>query len=506
MVIGLHLLRRNAISNAIGIVLPAIAWLVVVPILIRSLGEHGYGVYTIAISFAGILGILELGLTSAAAKYIAEVDIRSDANKLEKIISGNLSIYIGIGGAVILLCFLFTPLLSSLLFRGSGFEQKELASITRLIGVIFAFTLLKTALASPLMGLQRYDIYNVIQTGYALSLAVVQGLIAINGGRVSDLLLGNLVVIGFSVFGFMLALRTLIPGIHLFRLPDGHFLRMLLSFGLYMMLISIEGTILCNVDKLIVGRLTGPENVTYYAIPSQICFKVHSGLAVLISFIFPLASEVQSLGDRSTLKKIFLSSMGVVTLLEGIAMVFFATFSSELLTLWIGEDFADISAPIFILASFSFLFFSLSITPYHMLLGMGYPGSFALLNSFAIASVICCLSIGTFYFGVYGGAAGAMLGMVTMAGLPWYTQRKLGISWEQVFKSGYGRNLLVSILGIGIGTLLPMNLLVRTVFFIGFLFILIYVGDVWGKWRFILPGDWLRALNHISIWASSRRR
>lgn len=489
MAVGIHLIRRNAISNAIGIGFPAIAWLVVVPILVHSLGEKGYGVYTIAISFAGILGIFELGLTSAAAKYIAEVNIRGDVTKLEKIISGNLSIYTGVGGAVILLSFLFTPWLSSFLFGGSGFEQRELTSIVRLISVIFALTLLKTALASPLMGFQRYDIYNAIQTGYAVSLAFVQGLIVVNGGQVSELLMGNLVVIILSVIGFVLAIRNLIPGINVFRLPDVLFLRMMLSFGVYMMLISIEGTILCNVDKLIVGRLIGPEKVTYYAIPSQICYKVHSGLAVLISFIFPLTSEIQSLGDRLTLKKIFLSSMGIITFLDGIAMVFFATFSTEILTLWIGDEFANITAPIFVLTSLSYLFFALSITPYHMLMGMGYPGVFALLNFFAIASVICCLAIGISYFGIYGGAAGAMFGMSTMIGLPWYAQRKLDISWRHVFKSGYGRNLLVSLFGIGIGTLLPMDLITRSVFFAGFVLILVFIGDVWGIRRAILSGN-----------------
>lgn len=152
MITGIRLLRRNVISNAVGIVVPALAWAVVVPVLVHWLRVQGYGVYTIACSFAGVLGFLELGLTSAALKFIAEVEIRGNTEKLEKIISSNLSLYIGLGGIITLLCFIFASHIASFLFLNSGMDQEELALLVKLVGIILTLTLVRNALSSVLMG------------------------------------------------------------------------------------------------------------------------------------------------------------------------------------------------------------------------------------------------------------------------------------------------------------------------------------------------------------------
>jgi O-antigen/teichoic acid export membrane protein len=497
---GIRRVRRNAISNAIGVVAPALAWVMVVPFLVHSLGEQGYGVYTIAISFAGMLGFLELGLTSAATKYIAEVDTQSDPKRLEKIVSSNLSLYVGLGGVITLLCFISAPFIAPLMFRDSNMTQEDLALIVSMIGLIFAFTLLRNALSSVLMGLQRYDIYNGIQVTYAIALTLVQGTIAINGGQVTGLMLGNIVVMTASLIGLILAIHHLVPGIHLVRFPDTYFMRVLFSFGMYMMLINLAGTILFNVDKVIIGHILGSESVTFYAIPTQITLKIHNGLAVFVSFIFPLTSEVQSIGDKGTLKKIYLNSTRVITLLDGLAMVFLGTFAHQFLTLWIGPDFSAVSAPILILTALGYLLFALSITPYYVLLGMGHPRELAILNTLATLCVTSCLYVGVTSFGLIGGSVGAAIGMGAMVILPWYVQRLLGISWRTALRDGYGRNVLCSICGIVIGALLPNPFTTRVAFYIGFTTVLLLVGNTRREdWR-IVQSTWQQAVHKSRYW------
>ena len=501
---GIRLLRRNAISNAVGVVAPALAWVIVVPILVHSLGEQRYGVYTIAISFAGVLGFLELGLTSAATKYVAEVDIRSDTQKLERIISSNLSFYIGLGGAVTLLCFVFAPYIAPILFHDSSMNQKELALIVRMIGIILTITLLRNALSSVLMGFHRYDTYNGIQVSYAVALALIQGVIAIRGGQVIALMLGTIAVMVASLIGFILAIHHLIPEVRLVRFPDSYFLRVLLSFGMYMMFINLAGTILFNVDKVIVGQLLGSASVTYYAVPTQIALKIHSGFAVFVSFIFPLTSEVQSIGDQATLRKVYLRSTRVITLVDGLAMVLLGTFAHEILTLWIGPDFAAVSAPILILTSLGYLAFALSITPYHILLGMGHPRELAILNTLATLCVISCLYIGLICFGLIGGSIGAMIGMGTMVVLPWYVQRLLGIPWNTAFRDSYGRNILGSICGLAIGAILPHQFLTKLVFYLGFTVALSVYGNARREEWHLIRSTWQQAITQIAVLAKSK--
>jgi O-antigen/teichoic acid export membrane protein len=502
MVTGLKYLWRNALSNAIGIVAPAIAWVIAVPILVHQLGEQGYGVFTIAISFAGMLGFLELGLTSAATKFIADVRIRSDKNQIEQILSTNLLLYLGIGSVVTLLCFVFTPGIAQLLFKDAGIDPAALSLVVRSIGILFTLTLLKNALASILMGLHRYDIYNVIQIIYAALLALVQVVIVLRGGSVLQLMLGNILVTGISLIGFTLAIHFLIPGVRFLRVPESYFARALFSFGMFMMLINLEGAILYNVDKIVIGRLLGLESVTYYSIPTQICFKVHSGLALFISFIFPLTSEVQSMGDRATLKRIFLDGMKTITFIDGTAMVFLGAFAPEILSFWIGAEFAGIAAPILIFTALGYLLFALSITPYHFLLGMGHPKEFAVLNLLATASVIAGLTLGIAHSGLTGGAIGAAVGMGAMVTLPWFVQRKLDIGWGETFRGSYGRNVLLSIGGIGLGAILPASIPIKLAFFGVYVLILLLFGNMkWGEASLLIKKPFYhrtqRAQRHI---------
>ncbi|NMB89888.1 MAG: oligosaccharide flippase family protein [Chloroflexi bacterium] len=500
---GITRLRRNVISNALGTIAPALAWILVVPVLVHSLGEQNYGVFTIAISFSGILGFLELGLTSAATKYIAEVETRTNTERLEKIISNNLTLYLAIGVVVTSLCFLFAPQIATLLFRDSGLDARSLNLLVQLIGVILSLTLVKNALASVLMGFQRYDSYNTIQIGYAIVLALVQGLIAANGGQVVAVMAGTVAVILGGITGFLVVIHRLVPNVRLLRLPDRYYMRLLFSFGMYMMVINVAATFLFNADKIVIGQILGPESVTYYAIPTQVTLKIHNGLAVFVSFIFPLASEVQSIGDSQTIKRIFLTGMRYITFLDGLVMALLGIFGREFLSLWIDKAFAAQSAPILTLTTLGYLLFAVSIIPYHMLMGLGFPRQLAIIEILTGLSVIVCLSIGLTTRTLIGGSFGALVGMGSMVAFPWYLQRKLGISWKTALSQGYGRNLVCAILGVAIGSQLP-GLPERSVFAVVFVLAMLFLGNIrLDDWRALLR-SWQRTTSQIFGMARSK--
>ncbi len=487
MISGIRFLRRNLISNVIGVVVPAIAWLIVVPVLVHSLGEQAYGIYIIALSFAGVLRFLELGLTSAATKYIAEVDTRGNPEKLELIISSNLAIYIGLGGCITLLCLIFAPEIALLLFNDTELSVNELALIVRLIGVLLALILLRDALSAVPRGFQRYDIYNGIQIFYGLALVLIQLVIVLRGGHVVELMQGHIIITLVSLVCFVLAIRYLIPGIRLLRFPDGALLRVMFTFGIYMMIINLGATLLHNLDKVMVGWVVGSEGVAYYSVPTQIAFKVHTGIALIVSFLFPLSSEVQSMGDLSTLRKIFLQSMRLIMLIDGLVMVFLGTFANQILSIWIDPSFALSSAPILVFTSIGYFIFALSIIPFNMLVGMGYPRQMAVMNTLAAICVVLGLMVGLSVSGLIGGSIGVVVGMSAMITLPWYLQRRLDISWAMAFRHSYGKTFICTISGILISLALPQDFLVKFIYFIGFSITLLVFGNTrredWVKFK-----------------------
>jgi O-antigen/teichoic acid export membrane protein len=383
-------------------------------------------------------------------------------------------------------------------------DQQKLALLLKLVGIILALTLLRNALSSVLMGLHRYDIYNAIQVSYAIALALVQGAVVIKGGQVIAVMLGTIAVMVAGLISFILAIHHLIPKVRLFRLPDGYFLRLLFSFGMYMMLINLGAAILFNVDKVIIGWLLGPESVTYYAVPTQIALKIHNGLAVFVSFLFPLASETKSIGDTATLRKIYLQSMRYIVLIDGLVMVLVGTFAREILDIWIDPDFGAVSAPILLLTSSGYLLFALSIPTYHILLGMGHPRELAMLNMLATLCVIASLTAGLIFFNLIGGSFGAMIGMGTIFVLPWYAQRLLSIPWKTAFRDSYGRTLMCSISGMLISAVLPPHFLIRLLYYGGFILVLLRYGNTRREdWRMV-QGGWQQMMARVLVLVRSR--
>jgi len=474
---GVLLLRRNAVSNALGILLPAVVWVLILPLVLSLLGSQKYGVFTIAIAVAGFLGFLELGLPSAATKFIAEISLPSDANRLNKILSTNFALYIALGTLVTLLGLMYETKIALLLFSDSGMPLEDLTLIVRLIGITVVLTLLRNGFSAILFGFQRYDVYNMIQMSYAVTLAAVQGFVVWLGGEVISLLVAGAVIMGASLIALAFSILRLAPSVRLLFVLDGHLLRILLSFGMYMMLINFAGIILFSMDKIIVGWILGPISVTYYAVPSQIVLKIHTAFALLVSFLFPLSSEVDSLGDRTTLQSLFLDSMQVIIALDGFILVFIGTFAREILTVWIGAAFAESASYVLVFTCFGYFMLGLSIVPYHFLLGMNRPKQFAILNLLATICVIGLFSVGLLSFGLLGGVILGMTSMLAMGILPWYAQRVLGISWNAIWNQSYGRAFALAVGAFLISIMLPPYWLVRACFFCCYVVLLVLVGN-----------------------------
>jgi O-antigen/teichoic acid export membrane protein len=244
-----------------------------------------------------------------------------------------------------------------------------------------------------------------------------------------------------------------------------------------MMVINFTGIILFSIDKIIVGWILGPVSVTYYAVPTQVALKIHTALALLVSFLFPLSSEVESLGDKATLRNLYLDSMQTIIVVDAFILVFVGTFAREILTVWIGAAFSESASNVLVFTCLGYFMLALSIVPYHVLLGINRPRQFAILNLFATTWVICFFSIGLLSLGLLGGVILGMTSMLAMGILPWYAQRVLGISWKIIWTQSYGRAFALAVGAILVSIVLPSYWVVKACFFCSFAVVFFFVGN-----------------------------
>src|SRR5437868_15077666 len=74
-------IQRRAAANAVSVVvrgvLQAASIVLLTPMLVRYLGAHGFGLWSILYAFVPYAALFDLGISGALAKHLAELDYRA---------------------------------------------------------------------------------------------------------------------------------------------------------------------------------------------------------------------------------------------------------------------------------------------------------------------------------------------------------------------------------------------------------------------------------------------
>ena len=95
-------LARNAFANLLGALVPALVALGTVPLVVRGLGEAGYGVYSLVTAIVGYFAVIDMNVTAGSVKFIAGFSARKDSAKVNETICFGIMVYalLGVVGAL----------------------------------------------------------------------------------------------------------------------------------------------------------------------------------------------------------------------------------------------------------------------------------------------------------------------------------------------------------------------------------------------------------------------
>jgi len=150
---------NNSLFNFLGWLWPIGLSLLATPYIVHHLGKDAYGILALVIAVLGYFALLDLGLSTATVKYIAEYHAVGNQKMLQKVISSNLLIFIviGIGGGTLLAGV--TPFLVNNVLRVPP-SLADVAEFAFYIGAVgFLFTMMLGVLTAIPNALQRYDIF-----------------------------------------------------------------------------------------------------------------------------------------------------------------------------------------------------------------------------------------------------------------------------------------------------------------------------------------------------------
>jgi O-antigen/teichoic acid export membrane protein len=136
-----------------------------------------------------------------------------------------------------------------------------------------------------------------------------------------------------------------------------------------------------------------------------------------ISAIFPYSSQLNVTSNGDEIKNLFLQSSRIFIAILFPVVVFISLFSYQILTIWMGKEFAGDTWLVLSVISFSSLIGSLSSIPNLIILGLGNSKLLGIFSLITIVLYIIFIPILTKLFGINGTAVALLL---TSAGVIYY--------------------------------------------------------------------------------------
>jgi len=477
---------KNLIANISYFILNVIIGLFLVPYFIDTLGVASYALIPLATSLTGYVNLVVQSLNTSVSRYLT-IDLqRKEFNKAN--ITFNTAIFGTLG--IILLMLPLVILISY--YAPSFFEipgSQENAARILFLGVILAFLVRawSSNFGVSLFAYNRLDLQNLVNS---INIIVQVGLIVLLFKVFSP----NLIYIGLAyLIGAIAAfvativlsrkinphLKVNIKDFHRSRVKD------ITGMGGWIIVNQIGALLFLQIDLIIVNKLFGTVAGGEYSIVLTWSILLRSIAGMLVGVLTPVILIYYAKERIDELVNLSKSAVKLAGFAMALPIGYICGFAPQLLSLWVGPEFAKLSPLMFLMLSH--LVINLPVLPlftinvsYNKVRIPGIVTLFMGIGNFLLAIIIPYLT-GWNYYGV--AVAGAlMLTLKNTFFTPWYATRVLGVP-RTTFINSMLPGVFAMLMTAGVSYLMAQYLEISGVLSLlicGIILTTIYLLFVWG--------------------------
>lgn len=397
---------KNIIANFIGRFWSILSNFLFIPLYINILGFESYSIISFTLVIAGLMAVLDAGLTATLSREFA----RTDNSKEEKIrIFKTLeSSYFVLITICITIVFMLSSVIATKWLNLNNFTPDKVSFFLKIISFDIGFQLLLRFYMGGLLGLEKQVKANLYQVGWGM---LRNGLVV-----VAILFIPKLEVfflwqtISTIIFALLIGLslqKTLTGQYKLDFHPkiEKSVFKSIWRFAGGMLLISLVASLNTQMDKLAISKLLPLENLGYYTL----AVSLSMGIIVLVNPIsialLPRFTALYSAGKKDEASTLFHKINLFVAILVFSVMANMSFFAKELIWIWTGKIELAENASLFLpFIAMSFAMLSLATIPYNIAIANGYT---KLNNWLGLLSLIITLPgywIATKLYGAIGAA------------------------------------------------------------------------------------------------------
>lgn len=419
---------RNVFFSLIGFGWPILIAIFVTPIVVRGLGVKEYGIYIFISTLISVVGLIEIGLSAAFSKFIAERHSQKDFAGLSSLFkTSNTVLYvIGIIGALAIVSTLY---IGNYFFPESMDSYMHYSPSFVAAGIMFFINSIMTLYVIIPSALQRMD----VGTKVGITFFTLQQIIIV-AGVLMDTGLNTIFIslaLLYTCFYFLYKINStrIIPvetagDLARFDLNKEE-LKKVYTFGFGIFVNNIAGSLLSYFDKMIIPVFIGPSNLTFYSLAGSIAGKTPALSQTFTSVLFPMTASLESVGDRDRVKILYTRSLRLIIVISVAITTTILSFPYVMLQHWISVEVAEKATQILVILALTNCILSLTSVLSNFLMGLGK------VKYLTIASVIAAAINALFLFillpklGIVGAAWAYLVCLIPYVGLLYWTEYNL---------------------------------------------------------------------------------
>lgn len=426
------LLARNAALNfgsEIGIVAVVV---VTVPLVMRSLGESAFGLFSLAWVAINALSLFDVGVSRATTKYLAEHLARGEHQAGSDLVrtSAVLNLCLGLlGGGLVLAT---APWMITHLLRVPAEMLGQARWTAVAVATAVPILLMQGTCRSVLAAFQRFDWNSSVRLATQATQWILAVVVARNGRGVAWVVATTVLTRLADVCVYSFLVRKLLPGAFTFSLPRGYAAK-LLKFGGWVSVSLLIGPLLVYLDRVLLARFVSLAAVAIYTIPYEASTRLRILPASAVSTLYPSFSERSVGPDPAAVPRLYAGVIRYLSIVLLPCFGFLIVFGPEVMRVWMGAGFAAESGRVLQLIAIGGAVNALAYIPFVALQGLGRPDLPAKIHVLEVPfyCVVCLLLIPR--FGVIGAAvAGILRFSVDTVALFWTADRYSSCSMQSL--------------------------------------------------------------------------
>lgn len=432
------------VSNLVGIFMT--------PFIIKMLGDSEYGLFALVGAFVGYLSILDLGLTNAIVRFVANYRAQNDKEGLENFIAVSLIIYLVI--CVVVIGLGFGMYYNVEHFFGDSLSRDQLAK-AKVMLLLFVFNIALVipggAFTGICNGYEHFLFPRILSLcKYLIRAGLIVAILFAGADAIGLVLLDtalNIAFIAATLLYVFLRLKVRIK-LHSF---NKSFLKEIFSYSMWIFLFAVVYNFQWRTGQVILGVTTNTETVAIFAVGVTLGLYFLTLGNVVNGFILPKVIKVINQDPSNevlTTEMIKVSRMTMIVLFYILGG--FIVLGQDFVLLWVGENYRE-SWLVALLIMIAFVI-PISQGYGHAILEAKKQMRFKSLSSliFALIGLIIGAYLSQFYglrgiiYGIFGGLFALQIVVL------FYYHFKIGLNMEKYFSKGLFPFLILFLVVSGI--------------------------------------------------------